>query len=406
MSALPIASVEYFDWLAAPFLVKVVAALETEETASARFVGGCVRDSLLGCAPKDFDIATTLTPQRVIDALSTAGLKSAPTGIQHGTVTAIADHRSVEVTTLRADVSTDGRRAAVAFTNNWKIDAERRDFRLNAIYLTPDGQLYDPVGGVADCENRLVRFIGDARQRIEEDYLRILRFFRFTARLANQFDADGLNACVALKSGLGGLSAERIGAELMAILALPRATLAIEQMACAGILAEICPDLPDIAALDRLKSNFPEAPVSLALAALFDDRHSEVGSRLRLSNAERSLRSNALANTSAVVLLESEQDVEAIIYRLGKDGFADAARLAFAKGFISKPRATALLTTNENWTVPKFPISGKDLLARGIAAGPKVSQLLDMIERRWVAERFPSADRLHMIVDEIVASTQ
>ena len=192
----------HFSWLTAPHLVKVIAALEAAEPHSARFVGGCVRDSLLGAKPKDFDVATALTPDAATAALKAAGLGVAPTGVEHGTVTAIADHKGVEVTTLRADVSTDGRRATVAFTRDWATDAGRRDFTVNAIYLTPDAKLYDPVGGVADAMAKRVRFIGAPEARIREDYLRILRFFRFSARFCETFDAAGLAACAALKDGM------------------------------------------------------------------------------------------------------------------------------------------------------------------------------------------------------------
>ncbi|MHA7873403.1 MAG: tRNA nucleotidyltransferase/poly(A) polymerase family protein, partial [Hyphococcus sp.] len=182
----------HFDWLDAPHLKKVMTALDSARQGASRYVGGCVRDSLFGERPKDFDIATMLKPEEVMHALSVAGLGAAPTGLDHGTITAIADHRGVEVTTLRADVSTDGRRAVVAFTEDWSVDASRRDFRINALYLTPDAKLFDPVGGLDDIAGRQVRFIGDAEQRIREDYLRILRFFRFSARFSGVFDQDGL----------------------------------------------------------------------------------------------------------------------------------------------------------------------------------------------------------------------
>ncbi|NJM35940.1 MAG: CCA tRNA nucleotidyltransferase, partial [Rhodomicrobium sp.] len=197
----------------------VVAALETARPGGARFVGGCVRDSLLGVPFKDIDVATTLRPDEVVGALRDAGLRSAPTGIEHGTVTGIVSGVGVEITTLRADVSTDGRRATVAFTTDWAVDARRRDFTLNALYATPHYEVFDAVGGLEDLAAKRVRFIDAPRDRIREDYLRILRFFRFSARFAGGFDENGLRACAEERAGLKRLSAERVGDEMSSILA-------------------------------------------------------------------------------------------------------------------------------------------------------------------------------------------
>ena len=392
----------FFKWLEAPHLKKVIDALEAAEKGSARFVGGCVRDSLLGVEPKDFDIATTLEPNEVVDALKKAKLRSAPTGIEHGTVTAIVDHQGVEVTTLRSDVSTDGRRATVAFTDSWTKDSERRDFRINAIYLTPDGKLFDPVAGVADTETKSVCFIGDAHQRIREDYLRILRFFRFTARFSDSYDESGLAACIDLKEGIATLSAERIGAELMAISSLPRAAFAFDAMSGAGVLETVWPERINVAAIERLKSVMPNAGGPLVLAAGYGEQGDGIGGRLRLSNAEKSIRSSALKAAKEIDASLSEKDTRVRIYRFGKDGFGDGAAIAYAFGQISAEDHARLSTIAEQWDPPAFRITGRHVLALGIGPGPAVTKLLDAVEAQWIAEDFPDGDRPDVILSQQV----
>lgn len=397
---------KHFDWLAAPHLKKVIDALEAAAPASARYVGGCVRDSLFGAEPKDFDVATTLTPERVVDALASAGLRSAPTGIEHGTVTAIADHQGVEVTTLRADVSTDGRRATVAFATDWVLDAGRRDFTINAIYLTPAGDLFDPVGGLADIAARRVRFIGDPARRIEEDYLRILRFFRFTARFAETFDPPGLAACTERKAGVGKLSAERVGAEFLAILSLPRAVMALEAMRDSGVLAEIWPAPAHIAAVERLKRVAPGAAAPVALAALYGEGGEGVGSRLRLSNAEKAIRSRALALSAEMAPNLGEQALRVMIYRCGKDVFQDAAAAACAFEAISAEDYRRMVSLADGWAVPVLSVSGRHIVDRGVPAGPSVARILAAVERRWIAEDFPDEARTEaLLVEEIARAT-
>ena len=392
-----------FDWLDAPHLKKVVAALEAVEAGAARYVGGCVRDSLVGEAPKDFDIATFLEPDVVVSALKKARLGAAPTGIDHGTVTAIADHRGVEVTTLRADVSTDGRRATVAFTRDWSVDAGRRDFRLNAIYLSPDGKLFDPVGGLEDVRERCVRFIGDPEERIREDYLRILRFFRFTARFSDGFDEPGLAACAGLKSGIARLSAERVGAEVMAILSLPRAAFALTAMRDADILAEIWDSPADIPALSLLKEIAPDLPAAVGLAALYGEGGDGVGRRLRLSNAEKAIRSKALAGAADVSPGLAGPAARALAYRLGKDVFADASALACAFGRIGEAEHRRLKALIDPWSVPALPISGRHVVAAGVAPGPDVSAVLGAVEAQWTAEDFPGEARVMEIFADALA---
>lgn len=389
-----------FAWLDAPAPREVIAALEQVEPSSARFVGGCVRDSLFGEAPKDFDIATTLTPEAVMDALRAAQLGAAPTGLEHGTVTAIAHHQGIEVTTLRADVSTDGRRATVAFTRDWAVDAGRRDFTINAIYLTPDGRLYDPAGGVADAKAARVRFIGDPAQRIREDFLRILRFFRFSARFSQIFDPEGLAACARLKDGIALLSAERVGAEMMAILALPRAVFALRAMQDSGVLAQVWDAPASIDALARLKEAAPDASPPVALAVVFGAAGTGIGSRLRLSNAEKAVRSNALAAASAIAPGQSDKQVRALIYRFGREVFLDGAATARAFGTIDAEEHARLRRIAEAWEAPALPVSGRHVLAAGVPAGPAVARILSEIEEQWIAEDFPPPSRVAEILKE------
>ena len=401
-----------FGWLDAPYLKTIVAALEAAEAGSVRFVGGCVRDSLIGEAPKDIDIATTLTPGAVVEALNRAGLKAAPTGIDHGTVTAVAEHRGVEVTTLRADVSTDGRRATVAFTRDWAVDAGRRDFRLNAIYLTPDGRLYDPVGGVADAGARRVRFIGDPSARIREDYLRILRFFRFGARFCDAYDADGLAACAALKDGVGRLSAERVGAEMTAILALPRAAFALRAMEASGVLAAIWPAPADLDALARLKAADPAARAPLGLAVLYGAGGEGIGAALRLSNAEKAMRRRALEGAARIAPGLRDHAVRKLIYALGGnaansgagDGFADAVGAAHAVARIDDAERARLLRMRREWPAPVFPYGGRHAIAAGLAPGPAVSAALAAAEAAWIEADFPGEPQAGALFRAALAS--
>jgi len=391
-----------FPWLEAGHLKRVIAALEAAEPDSARYVGGCVRDSLLGFTPKDFDVATVLTPDAATAALKAAGLGVAPTGVDHGTVTAIADHKGVEVTTLRADVSTDGRRATVAFTRDWATDAGRRDFTVNAIYLTPDGRLYDPVGGVADAKDKRVRFIGAPEARIREDYLRILRFFRFSARFCERFDEAGLAACAALKDGIGQLSAERIGAEMTGILSLPRAEFALAAMEHSGVLAKVWPATPDLAAATQMKAIEPHAPAPLMLAALYGEAGQGIGSALRLSNAEKAVRSNALKNLDGVAPEMSDHKVRELIYRYGKDGLGDAALLAAARGTLCVEDYAGLKDRIDRFEQPAMKITGKDIVKAGVAPGPAVSKIIGEIERRWIEADFPDEARQREMLSDVL----
>jgi poly(A) polymerase len=388
----------HFGWIRGTPAATVMAALEAKAPGGARFVGGCVRDSLIGQAPKDFDIATVMTPDEAGAALKAGGLKVVPTGLEHGTLTAIADHVGVEVTTLRADVATDGRRATVVFAKDWRLDARRRDFRLNAVYLTSDGRLYDPVGGVDDARGGRVRFIGDPADRIREDFLRILRFFRFSARFGGAFDAEGLAACARLKEGIGRLSAERVGDEFARILALSDAAAAVDAMAAAGVLGEIWGDPPERAALRRLKENAREAPAMLALAALWPAAGEGLDSRLRLSNADAGRRRAALRAAAALSSATGRREARSAYYRCGAEAFRDGVALAAARR--PDPGWAALADLAPP---PAFPISGKDVVNAGIAPGPDVAAILQEVEALWIAEDFPGAARVGALLSAAVA---
>ena len=390
-----------FAWMKAPHIQRIINALNFADQNTARFVGGCVRDSLLGAAPNDIDIATKLTPDEVNSALSKAGLRSAPTGIDHGTITAIADHVGVEVTTLRSDVSTDGRRATVAFTTDWEIDAGRRDFTVNALYASADGKLFDYYEGLDDLNAKKVRFIGDPHSRIKEDYLRILRFFRFSARFAENFDASGLTACAAERDGLGQLSAERIGDEFSKILELESPAAAIEKMNECGILSEIWPTVADIAAFGRLKQISPGSSAALGLAALWGEQGDGVRARLRLPNAVETRRGSAIKNAKLILPTMTENSAKAMLYRLGVEAWRDACDLAMARG-ADRAEIVTIRNLPDRWEAPVFPISGKDIIAAGVPKGPLVARTLKAVESKWIDAGFPSAAHVNaMLAGEI-----
>ena len=376
-------------WLHDPAARAVRVALEAEGGPDcARFVGGCVRNALMGFPVQDIDFATTLTPQRVTSALERAHLKAAPTGIEHGTVTAVADHRPFEITTLRRDVETDGRRAVVAFTEDWAEDAARRDFRLNALYADGEGRVYDPTGGGLDdaAAGRIV-FVGDAETRIREDYLRVLRFFRFFAWYGRgDPDAGGLAACARLRDGVVTLSAERVSKELLKLLAARDPRRALSLMAEAGVLAVVLPEAANWARFEAMAviTSDPE----LRLAALLPDdpeAAAALAARLRLSNAQRDRLVAALRPARSF----RREEGRAALYRLGAPAFRDRVHLWWAEHRDQEPRARELLDLAETWTPPRFPLTGEDVMAAGVPRGPKVGETLRALEDRWVAEGFP-----------------
>lgn len=379
----------------------LLTALDAEGGQS-RFVGGAVRDTLLGHDVQDVDIATRFMPQDVMQRLKKAGIKAIPTGIEHGTITAVLPHGPVEVTTLRRDVSTDGRRATVAFSDDWREDAARRDFTINALYADPvTDEIHDYFGGLDDLEAHHVRFIGDALTRIAEDHLRILRFFRFHARFGTgTADAAAIEACQARARDLMALSRERIADELLKLLALPDPTATIRMMIDLGIFTSVIPEITDqshsrlIALIDREKaSETPADPLRrlIALSPADGTAADEIAARLRLSNAQRKRIGFALEKND-VGMMET-------YYRKGAEAAQDRLLLSDAD-----PRqiadALALLHTSER---PKLPLGGGALVSRGLKAGPVVAKALQTIERRWIDENFPSAERVDAMADEVVA---
>jgi poly(A) polymerase len=382
------------DWPHRPGLAALTAALGAEYI---RWVGGAVRDSLLGMDVHDVDCATLLMPAEVIERCARAGIRTVPTGIEHGTVTAILKDGPVEVTTLRRDVATDGRRATIAFASDWPEDAARRDFTINALYAHPVTlEIADYFGGLDDLIARRVRFIGDPRARIAEDHLRILRYFRFQARFGAELDAAAEEACAELAHTLKGLSRERIAAELLALLALPDPHSTVERMRARGVLGVILPEAcpAHLAALARLitaeaEQGFAPDPVR-RLAALLPpspDVAETVAARLRLSKAQRTRL------VSAAERAASDADSQQVLaYRL-------TPPLAIDRLLLLGCDARSLA----DWTVPVFPLKGGAIVARGITAGPAVARLLHTIEARWVAEGFPGSARIETLLAEELA---
>ena len=366
---------------------------------AARFVGGCVRDTLSGHEVGDIDIATTLTPDQVIAALKAAKLKAVPTGVEHGTVTAVSGGKPFEITTLRRDVETDGRRAVVAFTDDWSEDAQRRDFRLNALYADAEGQVFDPTGeGVADAKAGRVVFVGDPELRIREDALRILRFFRFQAWYGKgEPDAAGLKACESLKSLIGGLSAERISKELLKLLAADDPRPAGRLRAATGVLSIIVPQAQGISRFERLvgieTDQLFQCDPDLRLASLLPDDPAvaaRVAEALRLSNAQRDRLVAALGTDQRIVSWMSPREARRAVYRLGVDTFCDRVLLAWSN--IDHPAVTpqwrALLPMAQSWPRPTFPLTGDQVMAAGVPKGPLVGAVMREVEDWWIDHDF------------------
>ncbi|MHC9417775.1 CCA tRNA nucleotidyltransferase [Sphingomonas citri] len=373
-----------------------LAALERALDAAgghARYVGGAVRDTLLGLDVADIDLATPFVPEEVVRRLKGAGIRAVPTGIAHGTITAVSEGSIVEVTTLRRDVATDGRHAVVAFADDWREDAARRDFTINALYADPvSGAVHDYFSGLDDLAARRVRFIGDPHRRIAEDHLRILRFFRFHARFGDMIDAEGLAACVARANDLMALSRERVAAELLKLLVAPGAVAVVRLMHESGIFRPVLPEIDGdgvarLAALAERERAAGVAPDSIRrLAALLPPATAEgVGARLKLSNAERKRLVQASAGPG-------DEGARALGYRVGTASALDRLLLDGEDSASLK-----------DWTPPALPIGGGALVARGLTRGPEVARVLRRVEDRWVAENFPDAARAEAIADEEVA---
>lgn len=382
------------EWTQRADLAQLVTVLGPEE---ARFVGGALRDTLLGLPAKDIDLATKLEPLTVMARCQEAGIRTVPTGIDHGTVTVLLTDGPVEVTTLRRDVTTDGRRATVAFSTDWREDAARRDFTINALFAHPQTLgISDYFGGLDDLAARRVRFIGVPEERIAEDHLRILRFFRFQARFGDQPDAAALAACSAMANTLKGLSRERVAMELLALLSLPEPAPTVELMHEAGVLQVILPEAarPQREALARLLAAEQAAGIApdpiRRLAALLPPLPpcaEDVAARLRLSKAQRQRLICAAERVSA-----DAGDPRALAYTVGLDCARDRLLLAGAD-----------VTSLAGWEVPRFPLTGKAVIARGIAPGPQVASLLRQAEARWVSAGFPDGSIVNELLDEVVA---
>jgi poly(A) polymerase len=379
-------------WRKKPGVARLLKALGGDQGLT-RYVGGAVRDELLGLPVSDMDFATRLRPDEVIARLEKARIKAVPTGIEHGTITAVADGQPAEVTTLRADVSTDGRRATVAFTDDWMADASRRDFTINALYADPeDGEVHDYFGGLDDLQARRVRFIGDPLVRIAEDHLRILRFFRFHARFGNGApDATALDACTARANDLMALSRERIADELLKLLGLENPASTVALMIERGIFRPVLPEIDGAGRLEHLIAAEQQAGLDpdavrrlSALLPPVPEQAEAIAARLKLSNKAR--KRLALAAADAL-----SSNPRALAYWIGKEGAQDRLLLA------GKPADAAAL---ESWPLPRLPITGGQLIKRGVPQGPQVAKTLQAIERAWVDAGFPSGEEFEALIAE------
>jgi poly(A) polymerase len=396
-------------WLKESEVARLLALLD-RDGEEARVVGGAVRNALLNLPVGEIDVATTALPDEVTRRVAAAGGKAIPTGIEHGTVTAIFGHRPIEVTTLRQDVETFGRKARVVFGRDWQADAERRDFTINALSATAAGKIYDYVGGLDDIAARRVRFIGEPRQRIEEDYLRILRFFRFHASFGDGLpDAAALHACIVSRAGLDTLSRERVRAELFKLLLAPRATATLAVMAECGLLGMILGGVAYLASFENvvkaeaaLEAD-PDAVRRLgALGVWVKEDAERLASRLRLSGAEAE-RLLALEDWWEVADGPDAQPARALLYRVGPQSFVDRVFVAWARSEagVADENWRQLVRLPQRWSAPDFPLKAGDLMQRGIEAGPALGTALRAAESAWIAADFPS-DRaaLNQIADD------
>jgi poly(A) polymerase len=390
------------SWAARKGMRELLKALEAPQ-GQTRFVGGMVRDTLLGLPVSDFDLATKLQPPEVVERLGRARIKAVPTGIAHGTVTAVLPSGPVEVTTLRRDVSTDGRRATVAFTDDWKEDAARRDFTINALSAEADGEIHDYFDGIADLEARRVRFIGDPLTRIAEDHLRILRFFRFHARFGKEAPhGPSLDACAARANDLMALSRERIADELTKLLAMdnPAPTLAL--MVSHGIFRPVLPEIEEhgverlIGLIERERAvEIEPEPVRRLSALLPSDPElsASVAARLRLSKkAAKRLVSAADRSTGAA-------EPKTLAYMIGTDEAVDRLLLSEEDPALAAEKVKPLL----GWSKPRFPLTGGHLIEMGLKPGPQVAKTLQAIEAQWVAQGFPDEERARALARAEVA---
>jgi poly(A) polymerase len=396
--------------------VALLLAVLDRDGEEARVVGGAVRNQLLRLPVEEIDVATTALPQEVVRRVEAAGWTAVPTGIAHGTVTVVINSRPFEVTTLREDIETFGRKARVLFGRDWRSDAARRDFTINSLSASTAGQVFDYVGGLADLAARRVRFIGDPRQRIAEDYLRILRFFRFHAHFAQgEPDGAGLAACIKERAGLKKLSRERVRNELLKLFVAPRAAPTLVVMAEGGLLGPLLGGVPytdsfaKMVEIERALGVEPDPVRRLgALGVMVREDAQRLSARLRLSNAE-SERLLALEGWWRVNLALSAQAGHALLYELGPQSFADRVLLAWARTQqgAADPSWRALAALPQHWTAPGFPLKSADFTRRGVPVGPVLGAALQAARKAWIAADFP-ADRatLEAIAEHAVRSTR
>ena len=388
----------------------------------ARVAGGAVRNALMGLAVADIDVATTLLPQDVVERAEAAGMKAVPTGIEHGTVTLVIDGTPFEVTTLRRDIETDGRHAKVSFGTDWQADAERRDLTINALYADASGAVVDLVGGLPDIESRTIRFIGDASQRIAEDHLRILRFFRFFAYYGSgRPDADGLRASARAKDRLSTLSGERVWGETKKLLAAPDPSRALLWMRQAGVLTEILPEtekwgidgIHPLVAAEAALGWAPDPLLRLAAIVPPDaERLTAMAKRLRFSNADAA-KLAVWASAPAIPDEVTDVGFDRLLYRNGAAGMVARVKLALSSARAAaegdpmamrkSARLSVLLKRAEGYVKPVFPIAGADVLSAGVPAGKRVGEILKQIEDFWVERNFnPDRAALAARLEEIV----
>ena len=403
-------------WLSQRPLSDILAVLD-RAGEEARVVGGAIRNTLFGDPPGDIDIATTALPEEVISRVKSAGFKAVPTGIEHGTITAVADGQPFEITTLREDVETFGRRAKVAFGRDWKRDAERRDFTMNALSATRQGVIYDYVSGLADIAARRVRFIGDAASRISEDYLRILRFFRFHAQYGKGApDPEGVAACIAGRAGLEQLSRERIRMELLELLLARDAVGSLAVMTESGLLDRLLGGVPLLASfsnmikLELTLKLSPDCARRLgALGVSVTEEADRLRERLRVSNAEYGRLTSMADRWWHISSAWDQQRARVLLYRLGRERYLDRVLLAWSRSSESAgdERWFSLATLPEQWMIPTFPLRAADFISRGLAKGPQLGRALATAEEAWTASGFPVDSRsLATIADRAAAMTR
>jgi len=386
-------------WLTTGGLPRLLSVLDCDGE-EARVVGGAVRNALLGMPIAEIDVATTAVPEEVVRRVTAAGFKPVPTGIEHGTVTVVIDKHPFEVTTLRKDVETYGRHAKVEFGRDWKADAERRDFTINALSVARDGAVYDYVGGLDDLGQRRVRFIGDPAKRIAEDYLRILRFFRFHAAYgtSDHPDAAGLAACIAGRDGLDQLSRERVRMEILKLVVAPHAVPTLIAMTDAGLLLRVLGGVSYLASfknMAKVEAAIGAEPNAVrrlgALAVAIPEDAERLWRKLRLANNEHERLASMGESWGRISPLYGEKAAKALLYRLRPQNFTDRVLLGWARSAATAHDSEwhALATLPQRWTAPVFPLKAADFMKRGVPQGPALGAAIAAAEQAWVAAGFP-----------------